>query len=535
VDNDVIEVSNEERLFTSANPNGDINLPKAVHARQFLKSINVQADVFDYKTTFERFVDSSRDRLNYVFCCLDNVAARRVLQTELASVVVNGGTDLCRWMVSLHDFERPENACLLDLYKEPPENQADSMQKLFDILRMRPDEMLQLQQRHGRIDGRAILKAQQQEPDLDLKQKIGRLMGLTFEEALGHVCSSAAPNKALPAATISFVSLIPAVFMVADFVKRRALGWKLQPAAPNIFQVDSFRAFEKGTFINVLASEKCFCRSKRYTNAFAKRLMLRKPYPWMIFSSPSYVQTEPVLPVFFHRRLNARLQRRIRPAVKPPPAAGIINAANPPMPLPDCTGRLPGVRRCFFGLMIYIVGLLLSLLLLSLFISYESQSKNLWEQWRIVPLSWAAGKNFRSWSKYSAVLGGFTFIYLPLMKVATRVMRNSGNSKCSLPGEQKSKRITPQKAHKILSTFFAATALPITAISCLSFLLLNIHAFFTCCQEVGEAGCCAIIFVLIFFFYLVLIIVALGLGQLFEITRDRCAWALNLPIKKKPR
>jgi hypothetical protein len=416
VDNDMIEISNEERLFTSADPNKDIRTLKVIHAQQFLKGLNVKAHVFAYKTTFERFVESARDRLSYVFCCLDSVTTRRALQTELASVVVNGGTDLSRWMVSLHDFERPENACLLDLYKEQTENQWDSVQELLDILRMSPDEIQQLEQQHGRIDGRVILRAQQQESDPTKKQAIGRYMGLTFEQALEHVCSTATPSKVLPAATISFVSLIPAIFMVADFVKHRVLGWKLQSGAPNVFQMDSFRTLEKGTFINVLASEKCFCRSKRYMDAFTERQEIRKN-TLIRFLHLRAMKAPPIFPC---GPVNAQPQRAIRRVVEPQPAAGVINAPSP-LP-PDRSGRLPSMQRCLLGTTIYIAGMLGVLFLLCLFTRYESHSKHLFKPWQIIPQAWLAGKTFVGWLEYTVVLGMFTFVYWPLIKAATFII-----------------------------------------------------------------------------------------------------------------
>jgi molybdopterin/thiamine biosynthesis adenylyltransferase len=524
VDNDVIEISNEERLFTSDNPNQDIHTLKVIHAQQFLKSINVGAHVFAYKTTFERFVEVSRDRLSYVFCCLDSVTARRLLQTELASIVVNGGTDLSRWMVSLHDFDHSENACLLDLYTEQPENQRDSVKELVELLKMNRDEIRQLELQRRRIDGRIILRAQQQELDPAKKQVIGRYTGLTFEQALAHVCSTGTPSRKLPAATISFVSLIPAVFMVADFVKRRVLGWNLQPGAPNVFQADSLRSLEKGTFVNILASENCYCQSKRYIDAFAKRQEIRKPHLNEVFSFPSHEKTEQVRSFFPYRQP----QRPIRQVVNPQRVANAINAPNP-LP-PELPNRLPSKQHCLLGITVYLIGMLGVLFLLCLFIRYESHSKGFFNPWQIISLAWAAGKNPSRWFQDSVVLCMFTFAYWPLMKAATWVMVSS---KCPLLKEQNAKKIDPHKAYKLLSKFFTVTGLPIASLGILLFGLLNLRVFLTSCQKVGESACCAIIPLFIFFFFLIFMVAGFGIAQTFEHTQERCAWVFNLPIKKK--
>jgi molybdopterin/thiamine biosynthesis adenylyltransferase len=364
VDNDVIELSNEERLFTSADPTKDVRSLKVNHAQQFLQDLNRNAYVFANRMTFERFVDTLRDRLSYVFCCLDNVTGRRTLQSELASVVANGGTDLSRWMVSIHDFERPENACLLDLYKEQPEEQPNSVRDLVELLKMSREDIRRLEQLNRRIDGAMIIKAQQQEPDPLRKKAISRYTGLTFEQALAHICTTGAPGRKMPAATISFVSLVPAVFMVSDFIKRRALGRKPGPGSPNVFQADSFRSFEKGIFLNILAAENCFCQSKRYKDAFAKRQEIRRPHLNRIFTSPGFDQAGNAVPSFHNRPVNLRTLSINQRAVKPPPATNALNA-----PKPIFQGRvnhLPGMRLCVLGLLIYLVVMLILLFVLSL-------------------------------------------------------------------------------------------------------------------------------------------------------------------------
>lgn len=306
VDSDKIEPSNEERLFTSSQPGKDINMLKVVHAQQFMKTINQRAHAFPYGMPLERFVEMSRDRLGYVFCCLDSGTVRRRLQAELAGVVANGGTDMSRWMVSIHDFDRPENACLLDLYKEQFGDQPDIVRQLADILKISVNDLLQLQRiGNRRIDGRVIIKAMQQEQNPAKKSLIARYAGLTVEEALGKVCTQASPSKALPAATISFVSLIPGVLMVADFAKRRIYEWKLPKGSPNVIQADSFRQVNKATTISVLASDKCFCRSERYLRAFTKRQKIRNPYLNKMFIEPARRANIPVRPPA-RRRLYVR-------------------------------------------------------------------------------------------------------------------------------------------------------------------------------------------------------------------------------------
>ncbi len=218
VDLDQIEPSNEERLFSSADPARDIGKPKTVHAQEFLRSLQPDAHTFSYQMPFERYVDMARDRLGYVWCCLDSAPARRILSQELISTLVNSGTHLGRWMISLHQFDRPENACLCDLYPEPPATAFDPERELAHRLGLPVEQVRQIAQRGGRLDAAMIAVAQGNQRDDTARQAVARYAGMTFQQAVAHMCSTLQPNRLLQAATISFVALMPASFMAADLV-----------------------------------------------------------------------------------------------------------------------------------------------------------------------------------------------------------------------------------------------------------------------------------------------------------------------------
>ncbi len=523
VDNDIIERSNEERLFTSSKPDKDIRTPKVIHAQQYMKTLNAKTHVFAYKMNFERFVELSRDRLGYVFCCLDNVNSRRVLQTELASVLVNGGTDLTKYMISLHDFDVPQNACLLDLYTKDPTPQRDLRKDLCSLLRISYKELDRLVSDRRRIDAQIIIKAQRLEANPVKRKVIARYTGLTVEQALARVCSSASPNKVLPSATISFVSLTPAVFMAADFIKRRTLDWKLKAGDPNFFQVDSFKSPEKRTFINMLASRYCFCQSKIYREAFTKRQRLRKPYLEKIFSSAANgnQKAQNLFP-----RPNRQLSRDYRRRVVNHERSASVNNINDVIP-----AHYPTLRQFILAAFIYSAGVLTIIYLLFLFLQFESKAKSFYDVREIISSAFLAGKTFSGWLKISMASGIVIFAYQPLLKTATKIMKNPGFQKSLKIEEKEISNIKSKILHKLLCAFFIMTSLPVVVTGYLLFFVVNINAFITCCKKANEIICCAVIPLYLFFFYLVFIVGALGFANLFHNIKSRCAWTLNLPHK----
>lgn len=535
VDSDKIEPSNEERLFTSSQPGKDINTLKVVHAQRFMKTIDPRARAFSYGMLLERFVEMSRDRLGYVFCCLDSGSVRRRLQTELASVIANGGTDMSRWMVSVHEFDRPENACLLDLYKEQLGDQPDIVKQLADILKISVNELLQMQRiGNHRIDGSVIIKAMRLEQDPAKKSLISRYAGLTVEQSLGKVCTQASPSKALPAATISFVSLIPGVLMVSDFAKRRIYGWKLPEGSPNVIQADSFRQVNKSTAINILASDKCYCRSERYVKAFEKRQKIRNSHLNKIFLEPARQVKVPIRPPVPRRPqvrprpVYRRPQVNRHPKIPPPPVRVVVPKQSLQSPW------FPSPYVCCFAMLLYLAGMVGSLILISLFVRHEVQANHLPIPWRIIPLCWEAGVTIEKWLKYSIVSALPVMAYWFFMKLATYIMKGKKRNNTLSNAVQKPHELGARWGSKLLATVFQIIGLPFLLFSVAAFGTTNIRALFHSIKFM-EIFCCAIVPILVFFFCEILIFSVFGIMQIVEPTQVRCDWVFNLPAKKREK
>jgi hypothetical protein len=434
-------------------------------------------------------------------------------------------------MISLHDYELPENACLLDLYKEIPEERNNLVHDLSNLLKISQEELRQLARRRQRIDGKIILRAQQQEQDPNKKKAIAHYTGLTFEQALAHACSKASPNKALPAATVSFISLIPAVFMTADFVKRRALGWKLKSGAPNVIQVDSFKSIEKGTFINILAQKSCFCQSEKYVNAFKKRQELRKPHLNKAFTMPS--RQKPLYIPPQNIGLNAQRQRELNRSIKKSQQANQLPVQVPNQKAQIPVFYLPSTNLCCIALLIYIVGMVASMFLISVLIQYETGIDHFPGPWRIIPLGWKAGKIFEGWLKYSAISTLPVMAYWFLLNFTTYLMKSIKSKKGHHDAGQKLSKIGAKWASGFVNKLFKIIGFPFVLLGIIAFGITNIRAFSQLCSKGGEAACCVLVPLFLVFFYGILIFSGLGINLIGEITRKRCDWVFNLPRKNK--
>ena len=165
--------------------------------------------------------------------------------------------------------------------------------------------------------------------------------------------------------------------MVSDFAKRRIYGWKLPAESPNVIQADSFRQVNKATAINVLASDKCFCRSERYVQAFAKRQKIRNSYLNKAFIEPARQVKVPVRPPVPRRPkvrprpVYGRPQVNKPPQVPPPPIRPV--APKQPLQVP----WFPSPQVCCFAMLLYLAGMIGSLILVSLFVKYELQTDHL--------------------------------------------------------------------------------------------------------------------------------------------------------------
>lgn len=287
VDMDHIESSNEERLFTSSDPQEDIGKLKVAHAEDFIHKFHEKVNTFIYPMRYEQFVNESRDRLGYVWCSLDNAKARRDLHLELPSVVCNGGTDASQWMFSLHEYGNWENACMRDLYTEQHTERFDPAQALAQRLGMNIEQVHQWSLSGQPLNIKTVLAAFDREHDPAKQKVLLAMQGLRYNEAVAHVCSTMRPSKHLSGATISFVSLMPAVAMVSDILKRCLYGWKPKKEDPNVFLFDTLSQPSNSKAMRIRASRSCLCQSKRYRAAFEMRQQMREPYLNHMFRSAS--------------------------------------------------------------------------------------------------------------------------------------------------------------------------------------------------------------------------------------------------------
>ena len=488
VDMDVIEPSNEERLFTSSDPNHDVGQPKVTHAEQFITSLHKNIRVFAYKMPFEHYVNISRERLGYVWCFLDDVRGRRLLQTELASVLVNAGTDMSRWMVSLHEFGRPENACLQDLYPEPSAKQPDPIGDLANFLGLERRQILRIAAGHRKFDPSLIALAVQRQQNPAMKKRIASFTGLTLEQALVHKCSQVSPSDSLHAATISFVSLMPAIFSVADLLKRRLYGWHLAKGEPNIFQLDCFRLLENATVCNVLAARNCLCQSEHYRIAFHKRQGLRREYFDCIFTKPA----APVplqQPVLHYPRIEVPALA-FGPSIGIPRPARNAAAAHQIQRFCHKHHRVIAILLLLLSLALYAGGMTGSMWLVGLFVQHETRGASRFKPWQLSKLAFTVETEGWPSVKYAAVSFLPIAVYPVLMCGCTKMIRWAR----FLYYLRDNFKVKPNSfswlAARMLTIFFAATGLPCVYIGTAAFAVISARGLLQGCKQVTEQTCC---------------------------------------------
>ena len=291
VDMDVLENSNFERLFSGTNPEAEVGQKKVLHAQHFIQRIHGGVTAFAHGERFQDYVDHARDRLGYVWCGLDSADVRRQLQLELPSVVANGATDASRCMFSVHEYARRDHACLLDLYQQQ-QGKFDAVGELADLIEMDISGLRRLIRAGQAVERHRILSAFQRVRRPGQREALACLARGNYDFAIHQLCSAMRPHEDAPAATISFVSLLPAVFMVSDLMKRQVYDWQPSQSDPNVFQFDTFRHPTRSRHLPILASRQCECQSEHYQSAFETRQGLRRRHLGIMFTSPAHPRVE---------------------------------------------------------------------------------------------------------------------------------------------------------------------------------------------------------------------------------------------------
>lgn len=290
VDFDFLEPSNEERMFTSGEPNQDIGQLKVVQTQEFIQRIQNGVNTFIYPMRFQEFASGSRDRLGYVFCCLDTAEARRDLQSELPTVICNGGTDNSDWMFSVHELGNAESACLQDLYPRPAAKRFDPIEELAGYVGVSTD-LVRRWAKDAKAPGQMFIdpnKVGDAKDPVRYRRRLS-LLRRPYNQAVAQMCSTMKPNVAGVSGTISFLSILPGIAMVSDFLKRFLYGWRPEDGDPNFWLFDALSHPAKSKAIRMTAAPNCSCQKVEDHVASEIRAELRKPYVNRIFRSASLV------------------------------------------------------------------------------------------------------------------------------------------------------------------------------------------------------------------------------------------------------
>lgn len=219
-DFDVIERHSGNRLATAVPE--DVGLNKAEHLVGVLSDRDFEAQA--WRIPFGEFARRvGPDGLDTVLVGVDNVSCRRDAQFEVPRFLINGGTVDAEFLVSTH-IEPGSGPCLACLYprSSEPRRRADFL---------------------------------------------ARARMLT-----GGACARARIAQNLPAGTISFVSMMPAVFMVAELVKDR-LGH--HAARRSSFRMNTFLLPSMDIQISFRPARHCLCGTDAYVRRYRDKWVSR--------------------------------------------------------------------------------------------------------------------------------------------------------------------------------------------------------------------------------------------------------------------
>ena len=275
--------SAEPEQATDSGANAEISpdseLAEALREKDQFKRLaqRAQADLVNYRRRIESEQESSRLR-NQQRIVLRFADVIDQLEKALQSDTLQDADS--NWLEGLTAIQKNfMNAIAAEGFRPEHELARHLGVPAGEILRIARDGL--------RLDRALIARAIRNQRNAASRTAVARYAGRGFDQAVAHMCSEMRPNQALPAATISFVSLMPAIFMVADLIKRRLYGWRLPKGQPNVLQCDALRLPDQRTICNVLAGRGCLCQSDRYSRAFQQRQRLRNKYLGVRFSSPA--------------------------------------------------------------------------------------------------------------------------------------------------------------------------------------------------------------------------------------------------------
>jgi len=510
VDPDKIERTNEERLFTGSDPQTEIGQPKAVHAQQFIQRVHSGVSAFAYVSRFQDYVDAARDRLGYVLCCLDRPLDRAELQTELPSVVANGGTDGSRWVFSWHDQELYEYACLRDLYPVRAQQAFGVERELAKFLGCTLQELRRIARAGAPMDPNQLRALAACARNPAQARALNALRAGNYPGAIAQVCSTLRPSPNAPAATISFVSVLPAIAMVADLVKRRVYNWRPKAGEANTFHFDALRHPGARRALTIRAGQHCECQSDVFRRAAVTRQRLRQPYLERMFAERT------ALPAAGCERL-AKVPDRRRPhglvRQAPPGLVRSTPRAQPAAPRAT-TPRAPPrpLLRGWRAVACYTIALLLwllaaasygasliaALLTVGFFVSHESGGECLWRPWRLIPLAWNAPLSPFNWAKYVAISSvpmAFYGVGMPTTMLIVRAGCALHERTIPLPQDG-----PPLQRRAVLPALYGVPTLPLVWIGMIALLAISVR----CVLPVFASVPCCAVFLVPFAVFLVL-------------------------------
>ena len=541
-DFDRIEASNLERLFTSREPQTDVGQFKAAHAKTFFATAAPEISAFPYALRFEQFADlaGARDRLGYVWSCLDSAAARRDLALELPGVVCNAGTDGATWTFSTHEYGRSEHACLRDLYPPPGLHDFNPAKELAERLGLDLPLIERWRQSGQPIDPVQLQAAAAKQADPAKQRMIVAFAGLPFNQAVARICSTMRPHEAAPAATIGFVAIQPSIAMIADLVKRRVYGWKPGPDSPNLFQFDTLRCPDTHRALTIRASTQCLCQTLRYMKAFQTRQEMWQSQIGRTFTT-AVPSPQPAVQLMGARRrilMHAPVGRHFLPGGRAP-----CRPLNPiqaehedchhlPVPEPPVQAR-PALRgwrgaACRAGAILtgllagilHLVAIAALLAALGLFVHWR-RAGVIWQPWRVVADAWNSRISLTLFGLHAGLCAGLVAGSILGMGISAAMLR-------AMMGMIR--RVNPALAYnhprlaaRGLEAVFDSTYIPLVWVSVIALWAIIARSAW---RGIHELPCCGFILIGFILLFIAMFAASLPTQAIVQVAKRLQKWVL---------
>jgi hypothetical protein len=274
VDPEQIEMSNLQRYVLTKDPDGLNTAPKTVIAKRALARTGLK--LYERKMPLAEFAEEFKGSFTIPTVCVsvDNFHDRRIAQTLLPRLVVNGYTGLSDIGASWHRLGDTNKQCLACLYRG--EKSKSSLEKMAQALGFTMQEVVDLFPSQAYLSESHITKIETHHglPPGSLRDWNGKHVNQVYSDLICGQLSMQTTKAREEIVPLAHQSAMAGILMGSELVKRTS----------NVLEPKS-QVFEQVTWGNILgdkprhwgqtspATVGCICRDKDYVNMYSEKWM----------------------------------------------------------------------------------------------------------------------------------------------------------------------------------------------------------------------------------------------------------------------